>query len=159
MKLLSKFPCRFFRQLPSFLSLAAAFSLLAGLMLASAPALAADEPPSAAAADSATPAAEAPASDKKPGGFSVEVPQTPTPKNPVPIGYIREMTDHPKPASRVDVEPSDAGIAGAKLANDENNAGGQFTGEFYSLDVSSVASPDQAVEAAQKLIDLSLIHI
>ncbi len=153
MKLLSKFPCRFFRQLPSFLSLAAAFSLLAGLMLASAPALAADEPPSAAAADSATPAAKAPASDKKPGGFSVEVPQTPTPKNPVPIGYIREMTDHPRPASRVDVEPSDAGIAGAKLANDENNAGGQFTGEFYSLDVSTVASPEQAVEAAQKLFD------
>ena len=32
-----------------------------------------------------------------------------------------------------------------RLANDENNAGGQFTGDFYSLDVATVASADQAV--------------
>ena len=47
----------------------------------------------------------------------------------MPIGYIRQMGDHPRPASRLDVEPADAGIAGAKLANEENNAGGQFIGD------------------------------
>lgn len=83
----------------------------------------------------------------------IEIPQSPPPKTPVPIGYLREMGDHPRPASRMDVEPADAGIAGAKMANDENNAGGQFTGEFYSLDVSTVASPEQAVEALQKLLE------
>jgi ABC transporter substrate binding protein (PQQ-dependent alcohol dehydrogenase system) len=151
MKLQSKFPCRFFGHSPAILGLCGSLSLLAAVLVASAPALAADETTAAPAADSAKPAA--PASDEKPGGFKVELPQSPTPKNPVPIGYIREITDHPRPASRLDVEPSDAGIAGAKLANDENNAGGQFTGELYSLDVSTVASPEQALEAAQKLFD------
>ncbi len=125
-------------------------------MLVSPQGLAGNEPPAAPAAgapDSSTPPAATPDSDKKPGGFSIELPQSPTPRNPVPIGYIREVTDHPRPASRMDVEPSDAGIAGAKLANDENNAGGQFTGELYSLDVSTVGSPEQAVDAAQKLFD------
>ena len=69
------------------------------------------------------------------------MPQSPTPKNPVPIGYIRQVGDHPRPASRVDVEPANAGIAGAKMANDENNAGGRFTGEFYSLDVALSPRP------------------
>lgn len=119
------------------------------MMLASPPAFAGDEAP-AAAAPGSPPPATAPASEQKPGGFSIELPQSP---NPVPIGYIREVTDQPRPASRMDVEPSDAGIAGAKMANDENNAGGQFTGELYSLDVSTVASAEQAVAAAQKFFD------
>ena len=53
----------------------------------------------------------------KSGGVSVEIPQSP-PLAPAPIGYIRVVTDHPRPASRVDVEPIDAGIAGAKMAVD-----------------------------------------
>jgi ABC transporter substrate binding protein (PQQ-dependent alcohol dehydrogenase system) len=69
------------------------------------------------------------------------------------IGYIREVGDKPRPASRVDVEPLDAGVSGAKMAIDENNAGGQFTGEVYNLDISVVTSPDKAVEALQKLYD------
>jgi ABC transporter substrate binding protein (PQQ-dependent alcohol dehydrogenase system) len=94
---------------------------------------------------------DAPQADK-PGGVSVEVPQSP-PLTPLPIGYIREVTEHPRPASRVDVEPTDAGIAGAKMAIDEDNAGGKFVGDLYSLDVATVASPDKAVEALSKMID------
>lgn len=117
--------------------------------------MAADEPPAAASPDSAPPAADAPAAEKErpERGFVIEIPQSPPPKTPVPIGYLREMGDHPRPASRMDVEPADAGIAGAKMANDENNAGGQFTGEVYSLDVSTVASPEQAIQALQKLLE------
>lgn len=118
--------------------------------------MAADEPPAAASPDSVTPpAAEAPAAEKpRPeGGFTIEIPQSPPKLTPVPIGYLREMVDHPRPASRMDVEPADAGIAGAKMANAENNAGGQFTGEAYSLDVSTFASTEQAVEALQKLLE------
>ena len=88
----------------------------------------------------------------KPGGVSVEFPQSP-PLVPVPIGYIRVITDHPRPASRVDVEPIDAGIAGAKMAVDENNAGGKIMGDLYSLDVATVASPDKAVEAMAKMLE------
>jgi len=88
----------------------------------------------------------------KSGGVSVEIPQSP-PLAPAPIGYIRVVTDHPRPASRVDVEPIDAGIAGAKMAVDENNAGGKLMGDLYSLDVATVASPDKAVEALAKMIE------
>jgi ABC transporter substrate binding protein (PQQ-dependent alcohol dehydrogenase system) len=160
MQLLSMIACRIFRQPLAFLCIACLLSLSAGLQ-----ALAGDEPPAPVAAPAGTPpaaeapaaaspSAEAPASDKKPdGGFNVEIPQAPNPRNPVPIGYIREVGDQPRPASRVDVEPSDAGISGAKMANDENNAGGQFTGELYSLDVSTATSADKAVEALQKFYD------
>jgi ABC transporter substrate binding protein (PQQ-dependent alcohol dehydrogenase system) len=72
---------------------------------------------------------------------------------PVPVGYIREILDKPRPASRLDVEPIDAGVAGAKMAIEEDNAGGRFLGDLYSLDVSTVASADKAVEALQKLFE------
>ena len=91
-------------------------------------------------------------SKEREGGFVVPMQQAP-PLRPVPIGYIREMVEHPLPASRLDVEPKDAGVAGAKMAIEENNAGGRFLGDFYSLDVSTVSSPDEAVEAMQKLYD------
>jgi ABC transporter substrate binding protein (PQQ-dependent alcohol dehydrogenase system) len=53
----------------------------------------------------------------------------------------------------MDNEPDDAGIAGAKLALSENNAGGQFTGDLYSLEVRSVANTDAALGAMQKFYD------
>src|SRR4029079_3702801 len=168
MSLVTKLACRKFRHSLAILGVCGSLSLLGGLP-ASAPALAGDESPTAAPATppaAATPAAEtkprgfqvegppeSPAAETNPGGLQVEVPQPPTPKNPVPIGYIRQFGDHPRPASRVDAEPSNAGVAGAKLANDENNAGGQCTGEVYSLDVATVGSTDQAVAEAQKLFD------
>jgi len=71
----------------------------------------------------------------------------------VPIGYLREIPDHPRPASRMDIEPDNAGSAGAKMAIDENNAGGQFTGDLYSLDTKTVASPDAAIEALQNFYE------
>ncbi|MGZ5207205.1 MAG: ABC transporter substrate-binding protein, partial [Caldimonas sp.] len=49
--------------------------------------------------------------------------------------------------------PIDAGIAGAKMAVDENNAGGKLMGDLYSLDVATVASPDKAVEALAKMLE------
>jgi hypothetical protein len=106
-------------------------------------AIAADEQPAAGAP------APAAAPEAKPGGVQVQVPESPA-MTPVSIGYLREIPDTLRPASRMDNEPDDAGIAGAKLAIQENNAGGQFTGDFYSLDVRSVASPDAALGAMQK---------
>jgi ABC transporter substrate binding protein (PQQ-dependent alcohol dehydrogenase system) len=105
----------------------------------------------AAAMSSPASAEDAPRTDK-PGGVSVDIPQSP-PLTPLPIGYIREIGEHPRPASRVDIEPTDAGIAGAKMAIDENNAGGKFVGDVYSLDVATVPSPDKAVEALGKLLE------
>jgi len=148
--------CRILRRSLASACAAGLLSLVAALLLAVPVAQAADEPPAQGTAPAApAPSAEAPPADtKRPeGGFSVEVPQAPNPRTALPIGYIREVGDHPRPASRMDVEPLDAGISGAKMAIDENNAGGQFTGELYSLDVSTVASPDKAVETLQKFYD------
>jgi ABC transporter substrate binding protein (PQQ-dependent alcohol dehydrogenase system) len=144
MKISSKFSCRFFGQLASVVGLAAACSLTTALMLAA--------PSPVKAEDSAAPAAEDGAAKAKDGGVMLQVPQSP-PLAPLKIGYLREVIEHPRPASRVDVEPKDAGIAGAKMAIDENNAGGRFTGHDYSLDVSIVSSADKAVEALQKFFD------
>jgi ABC transporter substrate binding protein (PQQ-dependent alcohol dehydrogenase system) len=115
------------------------------------PALGADEATGTPPAAAAPPATESPAA-KPEGGVSVQMLQSP-PMTPIPIGYLREAVENPRPSSRMDVEPHDAGIAGAKMALDENNAGGQFTGDLYTLDVSTVASPDAAVEALQKFVE------
>jgi ABC transporter substrate binding protein (PQQ-dependent alcohol dehydrogenase system) len=102
-------------------------------------------------AEDAKPAGDA-AKDKPEGGVEVLVPQTPA-MTPQPIGYLKVVHEHPRPSSRLDVDPSDAGVAGAKMALDENNAGGKFTGDFYSLDVKTAASPEAALAALQKLYE------
>jgi ABC transporter substrate binding protein (PQQ-dependent alcohol dehydrogenase system) len=149
MHLLWKISCRIFARLNPIFGLAAALSLLAATALTDVSALRAE--------DAASPAAksDAPTGDSatgKEGGVTVQVPQSP-PLTPLPIGYIRESLEHPRPASRTDIEPKDAGVAGAKMAIDENNAGGRFTGHNYSLDVTTVTSADKAVEALQKFVD------
>jgi ABC transporter substrate binding protein (PQQ-dependent alcohol dehydrogenase system) len=145
MQISSKCPCRIFGQHASVLGLLAALSLT-GLMLV---------PPSAVRAeDAASPQVQGDAKPRqeKDGGVMIQVPQSPA-LIALKIGYLREMVEHPRPASRLDVEPKDAGVAGAKMAIEENNAGGRFTGHDYSLDVSTVTSADKAVEALQKFLD------
>ncbi|HWM31002.1 MAG TPA: ABC transporter substrate-binding protein [Methyloceanibacter sp.] len=120
-----------------------ALGLLTGLVLMGPAAYAADEP---GAED--TPAWTKP----REGGFMVPIPQSPA-LRPVPIGYLREVVEKPRPASRLDVEPEDAGIAGAQMGLEENNAGGRLLGDNYSLDAVTAHSPEEALEAAQKLLD------
>jgi ABC transporter substrate binding protein (PQQ-dependent alcohol dehydrogenase system) len=144
MHLSSKFPCRGLRRREPLFGVAAALLLAAGAALTGAWSVRAEEPPA--------PAAKSDVPKDRDGGFVVQVPQSP-PLTPLPIGYLRESVDHPRPASRLDVEPKDAGIAGAKMAVEENNAGGRFTGHHYSLDVSTVSSAEKAVEALQKFLD------
>jgi len=91
-------------------------------------------------------------SKERKGGISLQMPQSPE-MLPIEIGYIREDTARPRPASRLDVEPNDAGIAGAKMGIGENNAGGRFMGHFYALDVETASSPDDALAAIKKLHD------
>jgi ABC transporter substrate binding protein (PQQ-dependent alcohol dehydrogenase system) len=126
------------------IGIAAALLFAAGAALTAATSLRAEEPPA--------PAAKSDAPKDKEGGFMIQVPQSP-PLTPLKIGYLRETIDHPRPASRLDIEPKDAGIAGAKMGIEENNAGGRFTGHDYSLDVSTVSSAEKAVEALQKFLN------
>jgi len=138
--------CRFFGQCASVLGTVAAWSLVAGMMLAALSTVRAEDAASPQAQTDAKP------SQEKEGGVMIQVPQSPA-LAALKIGYLREMVEHPRPASRLDVEPKDAGVAGAKMAIEENNAGGRFTGHDYSLDVSTVTSADKAVEALQKVLD------
>jgi ABC transporter substrate binding protein (PQQ-dependent alcohol dehydrogenase system) len=144
MQILSKLSCRFFGQRTIVFGVVVVFSLAAALMLA--------WPSPMKAEDAAAPALEDSAAKAKEGGVIIQVPQSPR-LTALKIGYLREVVEHPRPASRVDVEPKDAGIAGAKMAIDEDNAGGRFTGHDYSLDVSTVTSADKAIEALQKFLD------
>lgn len=127
----------------SFIKIFCGLGLLVGLLLTPLPGGAADDP-----------AAEDIPSFTKPreGGFTVPIQQAPG-LRPVPIGYLREIVDKPRPASRLDVEPEDAGIAGAKMGIEENNAGGRLLGDYYSLDAVTAQSPEEALEAAQQLLD------
>jgi ABC transporter substrate binding protein (PQQ-dependent alcohol dehydrogenase system) len=139
----SKFPCRALKRSSPLLVLVAALALIAS---------AASLPSSLRAEDPPAPAAEDGAATKKDGGVMIQVPQSPA-LTPIKIGYLRETPERPRPASRLDVEPKDAGVAGAKMAIEENNAGGRFTGHDYSLDVSTVSSAEKAVEGLQKFLD------
>lgn len=84
------------------------------------------------------------------GGVSLQMPQSPKMAQ-VDIGYLREEVSEPHPASRLDVEPDDAGVAGAKMGIEENNAGGRFMGHFYALGVETASSPEDALAALKKL--------
>ena len=122
------------------------------LFALSASAFASDEAPTPPAPSAAPAAAGSDRDTAKPGGVEVQMQQSPQ-MTPVPVGYIRVIPDHPRPASRMDVEPDNAGVAGAKMALDENNAGGKFVGDFYSLDTKTVTSQDAAVEALQSFYE------
>ncbi|WP_108683408.1 ABC transporter substrate-binding protein [Methyloceanibacter sp. wino2] len=100
----------------------------------------------ASAADNNKPA------QRKDGGVAIKLPQSP-PMMPVDIGYLREEVAGPRPASRLDVEPDNAGIAGAEMGIKENNAGGRFMGHLYGLDVETASSPEEAVDALTKLYE------
>ena len=136
MQLFSKSPCRFFRQSIGFLGFVAAISLAAATILL----------PVTPRAEEAKPPRE------REGGFELQLPQSPELKA-IKIGYLREIGDQPRPASRLDVPPKDAGIAGAKMAVEENNAGGRFTGHDYSIDVSEASAAEEAVAALEKLFE------
>jgi len=91
-----KLLCRFFGQLTVVIFLLAAASLTARAEDAASPDAASDAKPS----------------QEKDGGVMIQVPQSPA-LAALKIGYLREMVEHPRPASRLDKEPKDAGIAGA----------------------------------------------
>ena len=137
MRLLSRSRCRFSRQQSARPLIASALPLIAAATVLALPL-------PAGAEDAPKPPRE------REGGFELQLPQSPE-LNAIKLGYIRELGDHPAPASRLDVPPKDAGLAGAKMAVEENNAGGRFTGHDYNVDLTTVSSRDEAVEALEKL--------
>lgn len=76
---------------------------------------------------------------------------TPSPIE-VRIGLIGHKS--PPPALyELDPTPPDEGVAGARLAIEDNNTTGKFTHQHYTLDEATLDAGQSAVEAATRLVD------
>src|SRR5690606_16165945 len=70
----------------------------------------------------------------------------------VKIGYLRAYA--PELAlSVLDIPPRDAGVAGAKVAIDDNNTTGSFLGQEFSLDVVEIEPGADAVEPFTQMVE------
>jgi ABC transporter substrate binding protein (PQQ-dependent alcohol dehydrogenase system) len=77
----------------------------------------------------------------------------------IKIGYISQPERGPLPASRMQTEPDNIGIAGAEQALKEDNAAGQFTGDLYTIDKQVVSTGGDPKAALQKLLDQKIHYI
>jgi ABC transporter substrate binding protein (PQQ-dependent alcohol dehydrogenase system) len=88
--------------------------------------------------------------------------QTPAPhRSAVPAGEARKITivlarelrDLPPPLSLIDLPPQDDGVAGARLAVNDNNTTGRFLKQEFTLDVVQNASAPELVAEVVKRVD------
>ncbi|MEG6509855.1 ABC transporter substrate-binding protein [Methyloligella sp. 2.7D] len=78
----------------------------------------------------------------------------------VPIGVLRQqLRPEILPASRLDAEPEDIGLAGVDTALRENNAAGQFTGFHYTIEEETVPPDGDAVAALNGLLDRGVQYV
>lgn len=68
------------------------------------------------------------------------------------VGVLKVERDVPLPLSRLDLPPDDLGFQGARLAINENQTTGRFTGQKFELE-EVTASPDEAAQALDDLVD------
>jgi ABC transporter substrate binding protein (PQQ-dependent alcohol dehydrogenase system) len=71
----------------------------------------------------------------------------------ITIVLARELRDLPPPLSLIDLPPPDDGIAGARLAVDDNNTTGRFLKQEFTLDVVQSASAPELVAEVTKRVD------
>src|SRR5262245_61529889 len=71
----------------------------------------------------------------------------------IPIVLARELRDLPAPLSLLDVRPPDDGVAGARLAIDDNNTTGRFLKQEFALEVVQSGSAQQLVAEVTKRVE------
>ena len=69
----------------------------------------------------------------------------------VAAAIIRVEHPRPLPISRLDLPPADLGLAGARLATEDNNTTGRFMGQEFTLE-EVTAPPEEAVAALEALL-------
>jgi ABC transporter substrate binding protein (PQQ-dependent alcohol dehydrogenase system) len=70
----------------------------------------------------------------------------------IPIVLARELRDVPPPLSLLDLPPPDEGVAGARLAINDNNTTGRFLKQEFTLDlVQSRAAQDLVTEVKKRV--------
>jgi ABC transporter substrate binding protein (PQQ-dependent alcohol dehydrogenase system) len=71
----------------------------------------------------------------------------------IAIVLARELRDLPPPISPLDNRPADDGIAGARLAINDNNTTGRFLGQEFALTVVQSSNTAELVAEAKKQVD------
>jgi ABC transporter substrate binding protein (PQQ-dependent alcohol dehydrogenase system) len=71
----------------------------------------------------------------------------------IAIVFARELRDLPAPLSLLDLRPQDDGIAGARLAIDDNNTTGRFLKQQFALEVVQSGNTQQLVAEVTKRVD------
>ncbi|MCE8017995.1 ABC transporter substrate-binding protein [Halomonas sp. MCCC 1A17488] len=74
----------------------------------------------------------------------------------VRIGYVQWVPDTGPVLSNVTPAPEDAGLRGAELAVDDNNASGRFLDQRYALESHVVESEEQAHAAFEQMLDAGI---
>jgi ABC transporter substrate binding protein (PQQ-dependent alcohol dehydrogenase system) len=71
----------------------------------------------------------------------------------IAIVLAREVRDRPPPLSLLDFPPKDDGVAGARLAINDNNTTGRFLKQEFALDVVENASVPEVIAEVAKRVD------
>lgn len=77
----------------------------------------------------------------------------------IPILLARELRDRLPPLSLLDQPPQDDGIAGARLAIDDNNTTGKFLNQKFTLEVLENKDPAALVAAVVEKVEAGLSFI
>ena len=71
----------------------------------------------------------------------------------IAIVLARELRDMPPPLSLLDVPPADEGVAGARLAINDNNTTGRFLKQEFALDVVESRNPQELVAQTRQRVE------
>ncbi len=81
----------------------------------------------------------------------------------IPIGLLVQHQARPPGLANLDVPPEDEGLPGARLAIDDNNTTGRFTGQTFALQAELLAQDADPVAAFRRMrqagIDLFVLQI
>jgi hypothetical protein len=77
----------------------------------------------------------------------------------IAIVLARELRDLPPPISPLDNRPADDGVAGARLAINDNNTTGRFLGQEFTLTVVQSSNAAELIADARKQVDAGASYI
>ena len=104
-----------------------------------------------------TEAADPPTPGEPPSATSAATQATPSEILQIPILMVRELRpDRLPPLSLLDLPPADDGVAGARLAIDDNNTTGRFLKQEFQLDVLENRDAKELISETVKRVDAGM---
>ncbi len=77
----------------------------------------------------------------------------------IAIVLARELRELPPPISPLDIRPPDEGVAGARLAINDNNTTGRFLGQEFTLTIVQSANATELLADTKKQLDAGASYI